>query len=170
MNTIARIKSAKSRFSKSLRNEGRRFTSQRELIVEKLFAIDSHFNIEELFREMRRKRIPVSRATVYRTIACLEKEGLIRRINFDEAHARYEVAVGGKHHEHLVCNSCGSITEFSDDRFEEHIQSIAASHGFRMYSHSVEIFGMCGDCIKNGRDESRPMQGGTQIKERMCLK
>ena len=117
MKTVAYIESTKSKFKNALRDKGKLITSQRELIIKQLLAIDSHFDIEELFQDIKRKKIPVSRATVYRTIACLENEGLIRRIDFDEAHAHYEVVVGGKHHEHLVCNSCGKITEFSDDHF-----------------------------------------------------
>jgi Fur family ferric uptake transcriptional regulator len=156
MKTVAQINSTKPQFKKSLRDRGKLITSQRELIIERLLAIDAHFDIEELFQEIRRKRIPVSRATVYRTISCLEKADLIRRIDFDEAHAHYEVVVGEKHHEHLVCNSCGKITEFSDDRFEEYILVIAESHGFRICSHSVEIFGMCEECIK--RKKMSPAQ------------
>ena len=151
MKTTAQNESIKSRFKKSLKDRGMLITSQRELIIEKLFTVDAHFDIEELFQEIRRKGMRVSRATVYRTVACLENAGLIRRIDFDEAHAHYEVVVGWKHHEHLVCNYCGKITEFSDDRFEEHIQLIAKSRGFRICSHSVEIFGMCKECIKRKR-------------------
>jgi Fur family ferric uptake transcriptional regulator len=117
-------------------------------------ASDSHFDIEELFHEIRRKRIPVSRATAYRTIAHLEKAGLIRRLGFGEAHGHYEIAADENHHEHLVCKTCRKIIEFSHPAFEKQIQSIAESYKFRMHNHSVGIFGVCRDCTSRRKRRS----------------
>jgi Fur family ferric uptake transcriptional regulator len=142
------MQSIKSHFLKSLRENGHSITPQRELVIEQILANASHFDIEELFQEIRRKKIPVSRATAYRTIAHLEKANLVRKYGFGEAHGHYEVAVGEKHHEHLVCTECGKIIEFANAGFERQIRQIAKSHDFTMHSHSVGIFGQCKDCVK----------------------
>ena len=137
-----------SQFKKVLRNSGYLITSQRERILEQLLRIDSHFDIESFFHEIRKKKMPVSRATVYRTVACLEKAGLIRKVNFDEAHAHYEIVGYEKvHHEHLICQICGKVIEFSHEHFEKHIHEIADSYGFRITSHSLELFGTCAECF-----------------------
>ena len=147
MKTASSINSIDSQFKKTLREKGYFITHQRELILEQLLTVNSHFDIEEFFQLIRSRNIPVSRATVYRTIACLEKIGCIRKTNFDEAHAHFEIVLGEKvHHEHLVCQRCGAVTEFSYDHLEKHIQTMAKSHGFRISSHSLEIFGVCAAC------------------------
>jgi Fur family ferric uptake transcriptional regulator len=147
MKSAPSANSISSRCKETLREKGYLITHQRELILDQLLAVDSHFDIEEFFQLIRNKKIPVSRATLYRTIACLEKIGCIRKTNFDEAHAHFEIILGEKvHHEHLVCQRCGAVTEFSYDHLEKHIQTIAKSHGFRISSHSLEIFGVCAAC------------------------
>ena len=147
METTSSINSKSSPFKKILRAKGYLITHQRELILEQLLAVDSHFDIEEFFQLIRKKGIPVSRATVYRTVACLEKIGCVRKTNFDEAHAHFEIVLGEKvHHEHLVCQRCGTVIEFSYDHLEKHIQTIAKSYGFNISSHSLEIFGICAAC------------------------
>jgi Fur family ferric uptake transcriptional regulator len=136
-----------NKLKNELRESGYFLTHQRELIVDHLLSVDSHFDIEEFYEGIRKKRTPVSRATVYRTVACLEKIGLVRKTNFDEAHAHFELVSDEKaYHEHLVCRKCGKVTEFSHEHIEKHIREIARSHGFRISSHSLQIFGICSEC------------------------
>ncbi len=56
----------------------------------------------------------------------------------------------GSHHHHLVCRACGRFTEFSDLELDARIQEQAARHGFRLQSHSLELYGLCSECGKAG--------------------
>lgn len=147
MKTVAAENPLRDKLKNALRESGYLLTHQRELIVDHLLSVDSHFDIEEFYEGIRKKKIPVSRATIYRTVACLEKIGLVRKTNFDEAHAHFELIFDEEiHHEHLICRKCGRVIEFSYAHLEKHIQEITRSHDFQISSHSLQIFGICAIC------------------------
>jgi len=47
-----------------------RFTGERLIILEEIFAFPNHFDAEQLFIHIRKKHQQISRATVYRTWFC----------------------------------------------------------------------------------------------------
>ena len=133
-------------FTAYLRNEGFSVTAQRKAVLTEIAAMGTHFNVEQLAQHLRKTRPPVSRATVYRTVHHLEQAGVIRKIDFDEPHAHYESTIGEPHHEHLICSSCGRVTEVADRALEKRIETIAARHGFSLEKHTVQLFGLCNRC------------------------
>jgi Fur family ferric uptake transcriptional regulator len=52
----------------------------------------------------------VSHQAVYDVLRVLTDTGLVRRIQPQGSVARYEARVGDNHH-HLVCRSCGAISD-----------------------------------------------------------
>ena len=135
-------------FTGYLRKNGLTCTGQRRRVVELILDGPAHFDAEDLAYRVRRADAGVSRATVYRTVNHLEAAGVIRKIDFNEAHAHYELAATGAHHEHLICVRCGKIVEFADSTLEKRIRAMAAKHGVLMTKHRVEIFGICRQCQK----------------------
>ena len=77
-----------------------------------------------------------------------------RQSRFDNGVVRYEHHHLGDHHDHMICTKCGRILEFKEDRLEKYQIQIAASHGFHMLRHKMEIYGICADCLK---ERSRQM-------------
>ena len=138
--------SVRDRFREYLRGRGLSFTPQRQLILEHLSSDCSHFNAEDLISVFSQKGLPVSRATVYRTLAHLQDAGFIREVALQSPHAHYEFVVNTKHHEHVVCERCGSIVEFTDPALESRIEKVASSHEFVITRHTVQIFGICRRC------------------------
>ena len=67
----------------------------------------------------------------------------------DNGHARYEHRHLGQHHDHMVCTKCRKIIEFEEDRLEKLQIKIAATQGFHMLQHRMEIYGICADCLKD---------------------
>jgi Fur family ferric uptake transcriptional regulator len=47
----------------------------------------------------------------------------------------------------MICTKCRKILEFKDDQIEQLQIKIAASHGFHMLQHKLEIYGICSSCI-----------------------
>jgi Fur family ferric uptake transcriptional regulator len=138
-------------FDTYLRANGLVRTAQRHAVVAHILDGPPHFDVEELVDLVRRERAGVSRATVYRTVGYLEKAGIIRKMDFNEPHAHYEVAARCGHHEHLVCERCGTIIEFTDPLLEERIRKTAALQDMDMTKHRVEIFGICRKCREKKR-------------------
>jgi Fur family ferric uptake transcriptional regulator len=46
----------------------------------------------------------------------------------------------------MVCATCRKIIEFHDNRLEVLQTEIAASHGFQMFQHRMELYGICAEC------------------------
>ncbi len=89
----------------------------------------------------------IDRVTVFRMLNAFVEKGLLRKLEFGEGKARYELADKEDHH-HLICERCGSISDIEDTvvpALEKHIES---HHHFKVKSHSLEFFGLCEDCQK----------------------
>jgi Fur family ferric uptake transcriptional regulator len=94
------------------------------------------------------KRLPgVGRATVYRSLEQLESLGLIQRVDVKGDAAGFErVDPGGHHHHHIVCEQCGRLVAFEDDRLEQAILALAERPDFKVSSHEVTLRGECSSC------------------------
>jgi Fur family transcriptional regulator, ferric uptake regulator len=94
------------------------------------------------------RRLPgVGRATVYRALEQLEGLGLIQRVDLGGDAAGYErVDPGGHHHHHIVCEQCGRVIAFEDDRLERAISALARRPDFSVSSHEVTLRGECARC------------------------
>ncbi len=135
-------------FFQFLKNRGLTFTNQRKLILEQVYKNHNHFEACEIVESLRKKNLRVSRATVYRTLAYLEECKLIRKLDLGHGHSHFEHVLGHKHHEHLYCEKCGKIVEFSDSILEDRIVKIAKSNNFVITEHHIQIFGLCKNCRK----------------------
>jgi Fur family ferric uptake transcriptional regulator len=136
---------AVERFRRYFRAGGLPFTEQRRRIVQEVCRSASHFDAEELYRRIRRRRGSPSRATLYRTLSHLERAGVLRRIDIGGDHAHYEFT-GADHHEHLVCTRCGRVVEIHEPDLEARVAALLSAHGFSTERHAMQVFGECGEC------------------------
>jgi Fur family ferric uptake transcriptional regulator len=131
---------------------GLKTTQQRMAVLEEAIALERHFDAEELAMRLRNRGIRASRATVYRTLAALSAGGLIREVHSDDLHSHYELVKGNDHHDHLICQVCGVVEEFSDPQIEELQENLCEARGFEPLRHRLEIIGVCQSC----RDKKKP--------------
>lgn len=122
-----------------------RFTDQQRELVRHVFAQHSHFDAEQLIDELKRAGKRVSRATVYRSLAKLVDAGLLRKIEVGPRTV-YDHDYGYPWHEHLVCDQCGTIIEFTHPGIEAALKQVAAEHQFRAAGHSLVVRGVCAAC------------------------
>ena len=87
-------------------------------------------------------------ATIYRAMHLLEEMGMVKRFDFGDGAARFEL-VGENddgHHHHLVCTRCAGVVEI-EECFPRKIETrIAAANGFKSVTHKLEFFGICPEC------------------------
>jgi Fur family ferric uptake transcriptional regulator len=152
------IEKAILKFRQYLREKGLRITPERERICREIYATTIHFDAEELIQRMMATGAPVSRATVYRTLEVLEECGLVKKIRQTDKRHHYEKIYGLEHHDHLFCEGCGKIIEFRVDEIEEMQDDVCRKFGFQPTGHSLQIYGLCRDCIakKTKERESLP--------------
>lgn len=143
-------------FERFLAGRGLKLTAQRQRIFERAFATHEHFSAETLYRWMREESGPrVSRATVYRTLGLLVEGGFVESLDTGRGELVYEHSLGHRHHDHMVCLSCGRIEEFHEPRIEALQNEAAARKGFELVSHDHRLHGYCRACSEARRREAR---------------
>jgi Fur family transcriptional regulator, ferric uptake regulator len=134
------------RFRRYLRDHRQPLTRQRDLVAQVVLLAEDHLSVEEILRRLRARGEAVGTATVYRTLDLMLESGLVRAHDFGEGFKRYEPMPAQAHHEHLICERCGRVEEFANERLERMLPVIADEHAFQHRRHRVEVYGVCGDC------------------------
>ncbi len=135
------------KFKTLLKTNTLKFTKQRELILKFLYDNDEHYTPEDIYMLLKKENpdINIGIATVYRTLTLLEDSEIASSISFGAQGKKYELGLK-KHHDHLICTSCGNIIEFFDETIEEQQEKIAAKFNFKMTGHTMKIVGLCEKC------------------------
>ncbi len=133
-------------FRKFLKNQGMRYTPEREAIIKEIFSIHDHFDVDGLYISMRRKGLRVSKASIYRLIPLLIEANLIAEVFFDKGQTYYEHIYGHEHHCHLRCKECNKIEEFSDPRLKDLEKELSERFGYKILTHKLQVIGICSKC------------------------
>ena len=119
-----------------------RQTPERYIILKYIYKINTHFDIDYLFEKISKSE-KISRATIYNNLEILYKAKLIKKHNFNNNKILYEKSLFKKQHDHLICTSCGNITEFCDPRIQSVLDGVNQITKFNVDSHSLHIYGKC---------------------------
>jgi Fur family ferric uptake transcriptional regulator len=134
------------RFRRYLRDHHQPVTRQRDRVAQIVFLAEDHLSVDGILRRLREQGETVGTATVYRTLERLVQSGLVRAHDFGEGFKRYEPMPDQTDHEHLICQRCGRVVEFQNERLERMLPILADEHGFQHARHRVEIYGVCREC------------------------
>jgi Fur family ferric uptake transcriptional regulator len=127
---------------------GQRYTSGRRQLVGVLVRTGRPVTLPEVLRA----EPSLSQSSAYRNLAVLEEAAVVRRLVQAGDHAYYELAEPlAEHHHHLVCDSCGSITDVTlsaqlEAELDKAFRRLVAQHGFTARSHALDVYGACRDC------------------------
>jgi Fur family ferric uptake transcriptional regulator len=140
---IRRADSWRERALVALTEAGFRSGGGRRQVVELLGSEGCALTALEIDR-----RLPgVGRATVYRALDQLESLGLVQRVDLGAGAAGYErLDPEGHHHHHIVCERCGRVVAFEDERLEQAIVALGERPDFKVSSHEVTLRGECERC------------------------
>ena len=131
----------------SLARAGYRRGGARRAVVELLAAQPCALSAPEIEDALRHGERRVARASIYRVLEELVQLGLVTRIEVGHGMARYEaVHDGARHHDHLVCDSCGEITPFRDEELERTLRRVAGRVALAVDEHEVILRGHCDTC------------------------
>lgn len=128
-----------------IRNAGLKVTAPRVKILELLENSEQrHVSAEDVYKMLLAANEDIGLATVYRVLTQFEEAGLVEKHHFEDGYSVYELNKG-KHHDHIVCVTCGRVKEFVDETIESRQQKIADEMGFQISEHELVIYGKCVD-------------------------
>ena len=120
-------------------------TRQRRAIAAAMETFEDFRSAQEIHALLSERGEQVGLSTVYRTLQTLADAGQIDSLRTESGESIYR-RCSDSHHHHLVCRSCGATVEVEGPTVETWTRSVASAHGYRDVSHTLEIFGTCGDC------------------------
>lgn len=128
-----------------LKTHGHRKTPERYAILDTIYSIKGHFDIDMLYHYMEDEgNFRVSRATLYNTIVLLVDAHLVIKHQFGSS-SQYERAYKNETHHHMICTECGKVTEFQDDTLKQAVAG-AKLKRFTGSHYSLYIYGICSKC------------------------
>jgi Fur family ferric uptake transcriptional regulator len=131
----------------ALRRRGRRSGAARAAVIEVLGRQSCCITAQEIYDQLRDDDRPVGLASIYRTLDQLSSDGFLQKIELGAGITRYEpVQPDGDHHHHLVCDACGKVEAFADDRLERALHRVETETGYRVAAHDVVLRGACSNC------------------------
>jgi len=126
---------------------GYRRGGARTAVVEALARHDCAVTALELEDELRRRKLSVGRASVYRALELLEELRLVQRFEAARGIASYErVNPNGHHHHHAICRRCGRMEPFENRDLERAIEQVSGQVPFEIAEHDVVLRGLCESC------------------------
>ena len=123
-----------------------RKSGQRDAVLSVFLRQSEHLSVDEIYNLLRKENPDIGIATVYRTVNLLREAGIVKELHLDGV-IRYEI-LSERHHDHLVCSSCGTTVEISSDIIEKEQEALAEKHGFVLTDHSLILTGLCSTCRK----------------------
>lgn len=133
---------------KFIKENGLRYTPQREEILKVFLSVEKHLSADELHKIVKKSNPDIGYTTVYRTMKLLEEAGLCNEIDFGDGISRFEHQYRHEHHDHLICIKCGGYTEVIKPSIEKLQDKLAKEKRFIPLKHKLQIFGVCNKCAK----------------------
>jgi Fur family ferric uptake transcriptional regulator len=121
-------------------------TGTRRALTELIARHDGHFTASALIDEAHQRRVPVGRATVFRTLDLLTEMGALERIDLPSGEHAYVACAPDDHHHHVVCRRCGRSADVPDAGLQAVVREIGERTGYRIDSHRLELYGLCAAC------------------------
>jgi Fe2+ or Zn2+ uptake regulation protein len=133
-----------------LRAGEHRYTTGRRQVVAALHAAANPVTIPQILEV----ETSLAQSSVYRNLAILEEVGVVARIITHDDHARYELAekLTDDHHHHLICTTCGTVSDFElppavEKTLDSAFNASAAAANFQIEGHRLDLIGSCANCL-----------------------
>lgn len=132
-----------------LRSDDHRYTTGRRRLVGALHEAGAPVTIPEILEI----DSGLAQSSVYRNLTILEEVGAVTRIVTNDDHARFELAesLTDHHHHHLICTSCGSVSDFelapdTESTLDKAFGKVVKQAEFQIEGHRLDLLGTCASC------------------------
>ncbi len=131
---------AKEIFTSFLEKNNHRKTPERFAILDAIYNLSGHFEIDALHHKMNQANYPVSKATLYNTVELLIACDLVTRHQFSKNTAHYEKSLSNKQHDHIIMIDNGEVEEFCDPRIQNIKSTLEDLFDIEILHHSLNFY------------------------------
>ena len=142
---------SKEKIIEAFRRNGFRATLQRTAIAQIVLNRKDHPTAEQVFNIVRRGYPLISLSTVYNTLNTLRNVNMVRELAFNDDATRFDPNM--QVHFNLVCDRCGSISDFEDRNIKEFIDKAGQKARFHVTGMRFDLYGICDKCMDDLKDK-----------------
>lgn len=124
-----------------------RNTKQRKRILEVLSKTDSHPTASWVYDKLKPEFPSLSLGTVYRNLAILEEQGLLKKLHSGSTFDRYDAMI--KPHAHFICRECGGLFDISEIELSSMLDTANKKTPHLIEEVKLSYTGVCDECIRN---------------------
>ncbi|MDN5763206.1 MAG: transcriptional repressor [Microlunatus sp.] len=135
-------------WAERLRAVGLRVTQPRLAVLAVVHA-DPHLSADLVAERVRKQIGAVSTQAIYDALKTLTEHDILRRFEPAGSAMRFEVANHDNHH-HLVCRTCGTVTDVPWVVGSMPCAVPDDTHGYRVDEAEVTYWGTCPACARAG--------------------
>jgi Fur family transcriptional regulator, zinc uptake regulator len=140
------IDAALDRAAELCTRRGARLTRLRRRVLELVWQGHAAVKAYDLLAELDRKGAAAKPPTVYRALDFLMAHGLVHRLASLNSYIGCPQPGAPHAGQFLICDCCGTVSEFEASAIQRAIAVQAADHGFAVGRQTVEIRGVCRSC------------------------
>lgn len=148
-------------FNKFLKDNGKRRTPERSMILECALEFRKQFTVEDLVEAMSHSNFIVSQSTVYNTVVLLVEAGVLRQFSVDNR-SHYE-RVDDVSFIHLNCEHCGKVKLVKDTNFMAYMNA-RKFMAFTTSYYNLTVYGVCNDCARKIKQLKRKRNSNKKVK------
>jgi Fur family peroxide stress response transcriptional regulator len=126
-------------------------TTPRKTVLDLVRGSTAHPTATDIMSILSENGFRFAYATIYNSLRYLTDHGLIRELNLGNGITRYDGRM--EDHHHIICQSCGQISEGATDIPVEFLQRLETETGYRILELNVQFVGLCPNCATK---EKRP--------------
>lgn len=126
--------------------ENTRNTIQKKIIFNTLKEMGGHPTAQDVYDNLQNKNATIGRATVFRVLNKLAKEGHINKIKILDKSDCYDYQTDG--HYHIICTKCKKISNVNLAIEKDINSEVERTSGYKVMGHNLIFEGICEDCKK----------------------
>jgi Fur family ferric uptake transcriptional regulator len=124
-----------------------KLTRSQQKVLELLQQLNKAISAQDIYSQLRQREQNMGLATVYRSLEVLKTQSLIKGMNLPNGEAVYSLMPSDRHH--LNCLNCGALIQIDSCPLHNLNTSLEQSYNFKIQYHTLEFFGLCGQCELN---------------------
>ncbi len=133
--------------------KGARLTPLRETVLKLVWQSHQPIGAYDILAALTKQESrPAQPPTVYRALEFLQEQGLVHRLSSINAYVGCTNPRAHANQVHksgfLICKQCCITIEVEDPVINKVLQRCAKEHGFSLLDASIELTGLCCNCIK----------------------